>query len=121
MDEKSARSCDYGPPVHPYESKCGQIFLSFSPGKGQKVCQESREDLKVQGACSALRGRWIFSTLHMDGYRVKKQHLLQDTVVKPHRHILVQMCRKAITDRSRCIALHHIVPQHIRNVANRDL
>lgn len=49
------------------------------------------------------------------------RHLLQDTVVKPHCHNLVQMCRKAITDRSRCIALHHVVLQHIRNVANRSV
>lgn len=68
----------------PSKSQCGQFFffkLLHLERVKESWNQESRKGLKVQGACSALRDedrKEFFSTLHVDGYHVIKQHFLQD-------------------------------------------
>lgn len=48
--------------------------------------QESREDLKVQGACSQMKMETFFFTLHMDGYHVI---FLQDKLTLLSNHIVL--------------------------------
>lgn len=88
-----------------------RLFFKLFTWKGSKILiQERREDLKVQGACSALRDEdgkvVVFFTLHTDGYHVMKTTFSAGqtrVVVKPHCSAFFQMCRKATTERSRCI------------------